>query len=80
MMTTGRLQRQNLVLVFSFLATVTLRKTGTLTPERSRAVTSRNLLMGETEGAKTGLIAYYYYCYGREREMERCGSSQGLDL
>jgi len=37
-------------------------------------------VMGETGRLQDWKDCCYYYCYGKEREMERCGSSQGLDL
>jgi hypothetical protein len=37
-------------------------------------------LMGETGRLQDWKDCCYYCCYGKEREMERCGSSQGLDL
>jgi hypothetical protein len=38
------------------------------------------LVKGETGRLQDWKNCCYYYCHGKEREMERCGSSQGLDI
>jgi hypothetical protein len=38
------------------------------------------MLMGETGRLQDWKVCCYYHCYRKERKMERCGSSQGLDI
>jgi ankyrin repeat protein len=51
-----------------------------LTLEDRVGKTPYDLLMGEMDREAKDWWNCLNYCYWREREMERCGSSQGLDL
>jgi hypothetical protein len=48
--------------------------------ELGRGADGKAVVMGETGRLQDWKDCCYYCCYGKEREMERCGSSQGLDL